>query len=293
MHGKDIRHPKVVLAKENERIGKIIDIMHETRYSQIPLVDDTGQFHSIISEMDIVGKIQIAMPRREVSKPSRIMDEVATDKPDLMAIPAIEFARHKRELITAMLSDTVGVISKKMAEGNVSDIIIVEEGIPTYIISVRDILEALMNTKAKPDFNIMFKGFQQLPEGYEKHYAEKLCSYYAEKIRYLLQNANTVSVHLKEYEKTGKPDKRHKYAIHLMVDYLGKKFVSTKAIDWDLARTVHKAFKDVETQISSHWRKDERMLKAHRPSGTDIPFSRMKGVKKGKARKSWGKHSSD
>ena len=123
-----------------------------------------------------------------------------------------------------------------------------------------------MKVESEVNFNIFFKGFNKLKENYLKYYAQKLCSFYAKKIDYLLNNSNKIIVNLKEYGTAGKADKQHKFSIHILVDYPGRIITSTKASDWDLSRTIHKAFNDIETQVKKISKKDENHLKKRKPS---------------------------
>ena len=69
---------------------------------------------------------------------------------------------------------------------------------------------------------------------------------YHGKIERTLNNKTTLSVHVKRYKKAGM---RSKYSVNAKAMSATRIFNSTKAHDWDLARTLHKAFTDLENQI--------------------------------------------
>ncbi len=92
---------------------------------------------------------------------------------------------------------------------------------------------------------IQFKGLEELsPRGIAR--IKELSYHYQEKIERALNNQTSLTVHVKRYNKEGT---RAKYSIHAKAAAATRIFNSTKAHDWDLARTLHKAFKDLENQI--------------------------------------------
>ena len=72
------------------------------------------------------------------------------------------------------------------------------------------------------------------------------------KIKTYLHNLTSVAVHIKtqkdEADK-GKEKKRKKFSIKVRVLAPTHVFESKHASDWDLARTLHKAFKNIEHEI--------------------------------------------
>jgi hypothetical protein len=80
---------------------------------------------------------------------------------------------------------------------------------------------------------------------------QQLSTEYYGKIKRELNNLTTLIVHIKEYKKG------HKFSIHVRAEAPTRIFESTKAADWDLARTMHKAFKDLEREIQHVFHKDK------------------------------------
>jgi hypothetical protein len=97
---------------------------------------------------------------------------------------------------------------------------------------------------------IQYVGAQDL-DAMKKRVLNKLSSEYHEKIRRSLHNITTLIVHIKVHEKGGKAVK---YSIHVKAVAPTVVITSTKASDWDFARTLHKAFKDLENQISKRFK---------------------------------------
>lgn len=92
---------------------------------------------------------------------------------------------------------------------------------------------------------IQFIGVNELDEP-QKALVNKLSTEYYDKIQRSLKNLTSLVIHVKQYEKEGK---KSKFSIHIRAIAPTRIFESTKASDWDLTRTLHKAFKDLERQI--------------------------------------------
>ncbi len=93
---------------------------------------------------------------------------------------------------------------------------------------------------------IEYAGLKEINEK-EKEILDKLSEEYYPKIKRKLHNELTLKIHIKKYSETGE---KHKWSIHAKAIAPTKIFTSDKACDWDFARTLHKAFKDLENEIS-------------------------------------------
>src|SRR3989338_190524 len=108
---------------------------------------------------------------------------------------------------------------------------------------------------------IKFVGMDLLND-VEKETINKLSTEYFDRIKRALNNLTEMIVITKIYGDTGKPDKRKKYDIHIKASSPNHIFTSTRAADWDIARTMHKACNECLAQI-------EHKLHTHdqRPKG--------------------------
>lgn len=104
---------------------------------------------------------------------------------------------------------------------------------------------------------IQFTGMEELDEE-QKRLLQKISTEYYQKIKQHLHNETSLSVHLKCYNKSGS---KCKYSIHAKAISPTKIFVSTKAVDWDFAKTLHKAFKDLEMSIKKGLKQDSSQIK--------------------------------
>ena len=97
----------------------------------------------------------------------------------------------------------------------------------------------------------------------ERNTLDKISSLNHHKIQRMLKNMTSLVVHIKIYEAAGKGKKeegkkRRKYAIHIRALAPTRIFTSTKAVDWDLAKALHKSFTDMENIIGKSMRPDEQ-----------------------------------
>lgn len=106
---------------------------------------------------------------------------------------------------------------------------------------------------------IQIIGVKELDE-FELPLVNKLANEYYQKIQRELQNVTSVVIHIKSYEKEGK---RKKYSIHVRVIAPTRIFESSKAQDWDLARTLHKAFRDIERELQHKLHTDDQRPKRY------------------------------
>ena len=104
---------------------------------------------------------------------------------------------------------------------------------------------------------IQFVGVNKL-EALEQDVVNKLTTEYYEKLKRSLNNLTSLIVHVKTYDVEGS---KKKFSIHTRVTAPGQNFESTKAQDWDLARTLHKSFQDLENQIRHHMHSDDQKTK--------------------------------
>lgn len=102
--------------------------------------------------------------------------------------------------------------------------------------------------------SIRFVGVHDLNSISQKS-IHKLALEYLTKFKRAVNTLVEVVVHVKLYHQEGK---RKKYSIHVKVSSPSHTFTSTKASDWDLSRTMHKACKDCLSQIEHRLKTSEQ-----------------------------------
>jgi ribosome-associated translation inhibitor RaiA len=79
----------------------------------------------------------------------------------------------------------------------------------------------------------------------DKDIVNKLANEYYEKLKRAIKNEISVRIHIKEHSKAGK---RHKSDIRVQLIAPTRRFDAQES-DWDLARTLHKVFENIERQL--------------------------------------------
>ena len=89
----------------------------------------------------------------------------------------------------------------------------------------------------------------------EQDSVHKLASEYFPKMKRGTSDLVSMKVHIKTHNEQGT---RKTHSIHVQITTPNHKFTSTKAVDWDISRTMHKACKDCEAQIKHRLHNDEQ-----------------------------------
>jgi len=93
----------------------------------------------------------------------------------------------------------------------------------------------------------------------EKSTINKLSNEYYEKIQRELKNTTSVTLHVKAHSKGGK---RKKYDLRVKVVAPTRIFESQES-DWDLARSLHKVFRNAVREIQHRLRTDSQRTKPY------------------------------
>jgi len=99
---------------------------------------------------------------------------------------------------------------------------------------------------------IQFTGLNDLTESDQSRVRDLSSEHYS-KIKRALKNITSLAVHIKMHKKEGS---KHKFSVHVKAIAPTVMFTSTKAVDWDIARVMHKAFNDIEQEIKHRFHSD-------------------------------------
>ena len=101
---------------------------------------------------------------------------------------------------------------------------------------------------------IQIIGIDELDEK-EIEIVNKLANEYYDKIQREIKNITSLVIHIKKLSKSGS---KPKYTLHTRAVAPTRMFETDKSSDWDLARTLHKGFKDLERQIQHRLHSDDQ-----------------------------------
>ena len=106
---------------------------------------------------------------------------------------------------------------------------------------------------------IQIIGIDEVDNESEKDLVNKLANEYYEKIQRSLKNLTSITLHIKVHSKGGKAKK---WDLRVKVIAPTKIFESQES-DWDLARSLHRVFKNVERQIDHKLHTDRQKPKGY------------------------------
>jgi len=93
----------------------------------------------------------------------------------------------------------------------------------------------------------------------DRDIVNKLCNEYYEKIKRALRNEISIKLHIKQHSKSGK---KHKSDIRVQLIAPTRVFEAQES-DWDLARTLHRVFRNVIRQLEHKLKVDDQRDKPY------------------------------
>ncbi len=107
---------------------------------------------------------------------------------------------------------------------------------------------------------IQFIGVREL-EPEEQQVVSNLSTEYYQKLKRSVKNFTSLAVHVKTHNKGGA---KKKFSVHIRLIAPTHIIESRKAAaDWDLARTLHKAFKNIENEVKDKLHTDDQRPKTY------------------------------
>lgn len=105
---------------------------------------------------------------------------------------------------------------------------------------------------------IQYIGIDDL-DAKERAILDKLSAEYYDTIQRSLKNEVSITIHVKKHkQEEDNPEKQHRFEITIKVAAPTAIFEEKHAEDWDFARTLHKAFKNIERQIQHRLHTDDQ-----------------------------------
>ena len=107
---------------------------------------------------------------------------------------------------------------------------------------------------------LQFVGLKDL-DADEQEIVNRLSTEYFEKVKRAAKNIINIKVHIKCYKKEGA---KKKYSVHIHVKIPTQAIIeSCKSHDFELQKTIHAAFQDVQTQLKKKLRTDDQKPKPY------------------------------
>ncbi len=145
---KEVMTAGLILAKENDRVGKAIEMMKQMHINRIPIVDEKGNLVSISSFTDILRHYlmrQQSKSEHTYRSPSMHRAEgkgFDAERTDITGFPIKNLA--SLVTITANEDDYISEVIELMDKHEITSIVIVRDRKPVGIITVRDLVKLII-----------------------------------------------------------------------------------------------------------------------------------------------------
>ena len=262
----DIKLTKPFRLNLDDPLSKALRLMVDKHLEQLPLFEQ-GKLTGIISFRDILRKY-VAFPskREHGAKGTGLSTRGFTSESlHLSQLPVSSFSTNG-DLFTSSKNANLTNAIDLMYKNNLTNLIVTEGENPTGLLIIQNILRYLASLQHPADYNIQFVGLEKTHlKPYQKYHLRKMAEQETLKLQREIKNEFELVVHIKEYEKAGKGNKRHKYSLNLKVKYPGRFFISNKGKEdnWDVILALRKAFTNLKGSVNKRFRGDTSWKKPY------------------------------
>ena len=106
---------------------------------------------------------------------------------------------------------------------------------------------------------IQIIGIDEIDDEFDKATINKIANNYYDKIHRALRNITSITLHVKKHTKGGKA---HKWDMRVKV-IAPTRIFEAKESDWDLARSLHRVFKNIERELEHKLHTDSQRPKSY------------------------------
>lgn len=253
-----IRHPKPAVLAYNAALGEALEMLRSEHVDRLAVVDERGELTGMLSYLDIVENYYVHAIARDEGLPPDSKTKAFTSEPhNLMQLPIENFMSKRAPVTTDENSSAADAVRHMRNEGVLSLLLLDEMRKPTGILTLHDVLHALLSEQTEEGPLVNYKGFSEMHlDEYERDWVRKIIAYYVQKLSYYIDNDYTVNVHFREHSHTGKT---HRFEVNVLVDFAGGP-VAAEAVEWDLSTAVHQVFGNVEAELQHTFDSDPRHL---------------------------------
>ncbi len=229
---------ELLTISENQTIGKARNMFREKNVSRLPVVDNKGRLIGIVRDIDLIKVME--------SKKEKLYDE---------KIPVDKLS------VKTILTSPIMVDEKKNVEDIIplikqhGEVIITRDGLPTGIITAKDILD-LMRFKPSKEIYVEITGLKDETEQIKLD-VDKEINKFVKKFGRTFKNLEYLFIHVEKLRKTGTRtyfDVRTRFKTPLGM------FVS-RAKSWDIVATIAKALERLEKGVR---KKHEKIAERHK-----------------------------
>ena len=219
-------------------IGTIRVKMREKNISHIPIVNKNGTLEGMVTSFDLLKALK---PRESMGWWS-----MAAEMDRITSLPASTIMN--KHPVTMGREATLFDAINEMTSKNVSYVILVENGIPIGIATIKDFVEFYVSQLSRPGVYVQITGLGEEDE-FVQATVDRQMKDFVSKINPVF-NVQFMAVHIKRHGMIQHIPKRIKYSvrIRLMTD---KGMFSVSSVRWDIRDAIREALSQLERKILS------------------------------------------
>lgn len=253
----DIMSPKPITMRHDETLGKALQLMRENDISRLPVLDTDEKLAGIVESKDIVKKILLEKESYgeliEISPSQRgsTVEGEAYAPSEVSDRDVKISALMKTEMIVGGPEDSVESFFAPRDTGQVSTVLIEEDGRLIGIISPKDIVRHISALAEKKRMLVWISGIDDL--GLYDFDIRELYRMIGETASKLSKKTeiNAFSVHAKKYKDSGK---RMKYSLRCRLSTAKQIFVAGHD-GWDIRDVFGQLMDKIERLVIQSWDK--------------------------------------
>ncbi|MBI5159129.1 CBS domain-containing protein [Candidatus Micrarchaeota archaeon] len=210
--------------EQTESIAQAKALMRNSGTNKL-IVTTNGKFVGVVTTHDV--NTALAQPREKT--------QYGKEKTSASEQPIASLARESIEVIAP--GDSLAKAAELMTNGNISNLIVAENGKPTGIITAIDVLKTIAQEAEKIPVHITGLDDE------DKEYAVQIKSY-CEKTLEKMGKTQEIQCLKLTVKKTSKTGLRHRYTV--LAQLQADKPLNTNCEDWDLLKAVHGALDETK-----------------------------------------------
>jgi len=135
---KDIERTKLITLEPDTPVGKAINMLVHSNINHVPVTDSQGKLAGIIGTLDLLEKFFLFPMKRQHTKHMQGKMNSPEKQKSLMKLPISNEMTKSVEIVEEEepLTKAVDIMIRK----NLSDVVITRNGMPTGIITIKDVL---------------------------------------------------------------------------------------------------------------------------------------------------------
>lgn len=251
----DVGSIKPISLKKGATLAQAVSLMQKTGVGRLPVVDSSNKILGIVSLTDIMQNYLLkpvyreggyrGLPRTKTSIRTKGFEPA---KKELLDTPVEN--QLTANAVTASPDAALAEILQLMKRRNIAAVVLAEKGKLAGIITIRDLLRAILSLKAERR-NLQLIGLPEL-DGPDRAIFEQSLTETYDKLGRIINNEIELTLHVKTHETGGL---RRKYSVHCRLNSPGLNISASSAKKWKFLPCAQDALQTLEREVLGKIRK--------------------------------------